>query len=302
MGRSAVLTGRFDARDRARLRRRLDGGPIAAVDPYDELWGALTGMGLAARDAASLARLDLDDYVRRTGRIALAPAERLRNLAIYLEEEVRADFGAAIDRVYEAALRLSPTDSYVWHSRGISAKEPALDSGDGEVVARWSERSLRYLLRTRELASEDAQIAYSLGKWHYVFGELGEARHWFDETLKLEPDHGWALLYRAHCLHDLERWREAVTAYVAVPLATFERHRAWHVDVILEAQGYCRLMAGDREGAVSDLSRLIERLDKEPHRAEPLLLKWLGRACLTALEGELGAAYRALMAKLEREP
>jgi len=302
MGRSVVLTGRFDARDRARLRRRLDGEPLSEGEPYAELEAALMGMRLGARDQASLARLDLDDFLHRTGRIALAPAERLRHLAIFLEEEVRADYGAVIDRVYEAALRLSPQDSYVWHSRGISAKEPALDSSDEAVVARWSSRALRYLHRARELAPDDAQVAYSLGKWHYLFGQLEEASTWFERTLAIDAEHGWALLYRAHCLHDAERWAEAVEAYAAVPLEAFHGPRAWRVDMILEAQGYCRLMAGDREGAVVDLSRLMERLDTEPHRAEPLLLKWLGKACLAALEPELGARYRALVGKLERPP
>jgi tetratricopeptide (TPR) repeat protein len=107
----------------------------------------------------------------------------------------------------------------------------------------------------------------------------------------LESPHVYALLYRAHCLHDQERWTEAVEAYRAVPLETFKGPKAWLVEIVQEAQAYCLLQAGDRASAISELTRLLERLEKEPKRAEMLNLTYLTEACRGPLREELWPAY-----------
>lgn len=292
MARSAVLTGRIDARDRAKLRHRLDRTRPSKPDPYDALWTWLTEANLGGKASSELAKIDLGQFVRDTGAIDLPPQERLRQLAIHLEERLIADF-AAIDRVYEAALRLEPRSFLVWHSRGITAKAYAVDLGDPQHVARFRKLALSALYEAHELAPSDAGVTHSIGKWHYELGSVTDALPWFDRALAIDPNHGWARLYRAHCLHDMQTWPAAVDAYADVPLETFKGRRAYFVDVVLEAQAYCKMKTGDRAGAIADFERLLTRLEKQPKQAELLLLKWLSRACDGPLRDSLGDRYRA---------
>lgn len=291
MSRSAVLTGRIDARDRAKLRNRLDRGKPAGRDPHEEIRAWLEGSKY--RDVASedMARLDLDEYLVRTASIELPPEERLRQLAMFVESSFGSSDPSALDRIYEVALRFNDADHYLWHSAKYSANGAATD----ETVARFRTLSLRCLCRAWELEPRDAWVAYSLGRWHYDFGAATEdAAEWFETVLGLEPEYGYALLYRAHGLHDRGQWRKAVTAYEAVPLETFKGPKAWLVDVVQEALAYCRLRAGDRQGAIADFDKLLTRFEKEPRRAEMLALVYLSKACSGPLRKELRPKYLPL--------
>jgi len=290
MGRSAVLTGRIDARDRAKLRGRLDAEVQPEADPFEELWAWLERSDYGEGPPEVAARTDLDEYLRRTGHFEIPAHERLRHLAILMEAESGAVL-EVVDRVYEAGLRLEPSDHLLWHSRGITTKLAAgLERGAKQE--RLAARALRWLERALELDDTDPHAPYSLGMWHYEFGSGKDvAQQWFERVLELEPEHGWALLYRAHCLHDRERWSEAVAAYEAVPLQTFEGPKMWRVDLLLEQKAYCRLRAGDREGALMDFSRFLERLEKEPHRADMLPLRLAREACEGPLRDELSATF-----------
>ncbi|MEZ4339375.1 MAG: tetratricopeptide repeat protein [Sandaracinaceae bacterium] len=292
MSRSAVLTGRIDARDRAKLRGRLDRPPSRGVDPFVEIRGWLEASSYGSEERDAMVRLDLDHYLHETGHIELPAEERLRQLAIFVEPTYAAVAPDALDRIYEAAARLAPEDHFIWHSRGISAKLVATSAEKPSTVARFEKLSLRCLLRAWELDATDPGVTYSLGKWHYELGTATEdAAEWFEQTLALDPDHGYALLFRAHCLHDQERWGEAVEAYRAVPLETFEGPKAWLVEIVQEAQAYCLLRAGDRAGALREFERLLERFEREPRRAEMLALRYLTKACRGPLREELWPAY-----------
>ncbi|MBO6940335.1 MAG: hypothetical protein JJ863_35505 [Deltaproteobacteria bacterium] len=290
MGRSAVLTGRIDARDRAKLRGRLDADLVPSIDPHAELDAWLKAAGYGSERAAIAVRMDLDDYLGRTAHIDVPAQERLRRLAIELE----FDYGFApevVDRVYLAAIRIDPNDYLLWHSRGISMKYAAR-LGDGEKWERMAAKAWRWLLRAWELEQSDPQVPYSLGLWHYYFGSKEEAEQWLEHTLELRPDHGFARLYRAYCLHDRERWSEALAAYEAVPLQTFQGHQDWRLDVILEGQAYCKLRTGDRSGATADFGRLLERWEREPLRMRGLFMRLTKEACEGPLCEELGDAFR----------
>src|SRR5262249_55967768 len=159
------------------------------------------------------------------------PEERLRRLGIRLEsrlswreEQPRA--WLALDRLYAAALQLNPRDAFVHLSRAISTKEHAeglLHSG----VTRdaWTDSSLRRMMRVAyeaasaamDLMPADVDVLYTMGDLCYVDPDRGpgEALPWYESALEQDPSAGWALLYRAHCLQDLGRWREAADAYDA---------------------------------------------------------------------------------------
>lgn len=296
MSRSAVLTGRIDARDRASLRSRHDRSPSADIDPFDAIWSWLEAdAGYGDEPREDMLRLDLDHYLHASGHIELPAEERLRQLAMFVEPSYGAVAPDALDRIYETAVRLNPEDHVVWHSRGVAAKFVATVAEKPQTVARFKKLGLRSLHRAWELDATDPAVAYSLGKWHYQFAAATEeAAEWFERTLALDPEHGYALLYRAHCLHDQERWDDAVAAYRAVPLGTFTGPKAWLVDVVQEARAYCRLRAGDRSGALAEFEQLLERFDKEPQRAEVLALVYLRKVCSGPLRRELRPSYDRL--------
>lgn len=298
MPRSAVLTGRNDARDRARLRHRLDRRSAPQSDPHADIEQLLAQM-FPGGEPPDAGPVDLDRYLQASGQAHLPPEERLRQLAMHLETDLVCLRPAELDRIYEAAVRLQPSAVSVWHSRGISAKLAAEVTDDPKVISKYSELSLRCLTTAADQLPSDPDITYSLGAWHYQFGQLVEALEHFDKAIRESPGHGLARLYRAHCLHDLERWTDAVAAYADVPLDALKGPSAWRVDVVLEAQAYCKLRAGDRQGAIADFERLLDRLDKEPRRGLPLMLQYLREAVSGDLAPELGEHYRRVARALD---
>ncbi|MEZ4369624.1 MAG: hypothetical protein R3B07_02335 [Polyangiaceae bacterium] len=293
MARSPVLSGRIDARDRARQRHRHDRAPQPEADAYAAIETWLQASTIGELTATALMRLNLDDYLRDTHRIDLSASERLRHLAVYLEGLV-ADGAAALDRIYEAAVRLDPDGPSIWHSRGITAKYFASIAKSQAERERLAQRARKFLKRADALLPDDADILYSLGKWQDAFGSKSAALECFDRLLVLEPTHGSARLCRAYALHDLGRWQDAIQAYDEVPLEQFTGSRAYVADAVLMNRGDCKLMSRDRNGALAEFRRLMDRFEKEPHRAAALELRNLESACLGEFASELRERWLAL--------
>ena len=296
MPRSRVLTGRIDARDRAHQRHRRDRKTRESSDPHDLLFAWLEGSSLVGIDAEELERLDLDGYACDTGSIDLPTSERLRHLAIHLEHAF-PDSPEALDRIYAEAARLNPLEPTVWHSRGVTAKYCAEVATKTKVVERCKKRSLDCLLMADELLPNDPDTLYSLGLWQFDYGTMDEALGLFERVIALQPKRAYAHLYHAYALHDQKRWAEAVVAYSGVPLETLTGAKAFIVDVVLEDIAYCKLRAHDRAGALEDFTRLLDRLETEPHRAEVLSLHFLHDACLGPFREELRDRYKTVATK-----
>src|SRR5262249_39930014 len=132
MPRSGILTGRFQQRDRAQLRRRLDRHDAPPSTDANAALDAWLDANVRLRDEelSTIESLDLTSFLRRTAPIDLPPEERLRRLAAHIEsdlafreEQPRA--WLAHERVYRAALDLNPRVVWVHLSRAISAREHA---------------------------------------------------------------------------------------------------------------------------------------------------------------------------------
>ncbi len=298
MGRSAVLSGRIDARDRAKLRGRKDRRHPPASDPLDGLYAWLKKSAYADMDSERVPALCTTDFLRETGCFAVEPAERLRHLAIFLETAVNPDDLRHLDRLYEAAMRVADADGVpvIWHSRGITAKFAAESASEGDAKAQ--AHALQCFHRAHALDPSDPAITYSIGKWHYVFEGVDEAASWFEQTLALAPTREWALLYRAHCLHDRKRWSEAVIAYEAVPLARFQGGHGYVHDVVLEALAYCRFQCGGSADALSDFHRLLDRFEREPRRAHYLSLVFLREVAEGPLREALNGRWERLQSDI----
>jgi hypothetical protein len=279
MPRSAILTGRFQQRDRAQLRGRHDRhAPPRRADTAAVLEAWLEANVPSNADLPELESLDVTSFLRRTATIDLPPEERLRRLAIHVEtslacsvEQPRA--WLAHDRLYRAALDLNPGAPGVHTSRAVSAREHAEGLRLDLSVEAWRESALRRrmmraarqeLQEAIALDRDDADALLQLGHHCYFDPDEDkvEAIRWYQESIDREPKLGWALLYRAHCLQDLERWREAADAYDAVPPDSFLGPTSWRYEHLLEQRAYCWWRAGETERAICEFEALLSRWER----------------------------------------
>lgn len=311
--RSPVLRGRLSQRDRARTRRRDRPSPRRAstehASPHDELTRWLQGH-VTHDELEPIERLGLRAYLRATEGFALEPDERLRQLAIHLERvcawRPQPRGWRALDRVYQRALELRPRSYLALHSRAISALEcmqsAKRSKARPEVVRALFEDGRAAALALLPLAPERADAWFVLGHLHYFNPQRGaaEALECYDRAVALEPRNGWALLYRAHCLHDMERWAAAADAYAAVPREHYQGHSAWRYIVALEQRADCLLRAGARARALAAFRDVLARLARDPAQLEHAALTMLVEAAAGPLRDELSAPLERLLRAHQR--
>jgi tetratricopeptide (TPR) repeat protein len=257
-------------------------------------------MGLDRLTVDEAERLDLDAFLRATSLLGIGAAERLRQLAIRLERVSHGELPRAwlvVDRVYEHALRLEPDHGSVHHSRGVTAMSYAELADALRVERRLFDQAHSSLQEARAVDGDDAASCYATGLTCYSDPDRSteEALGWFEAALADTPTHAWSRLYRAHCLHDLQRWEKAVQAYDEVPLGAFEGPRAWRVDLLKEQRAYCRLRAGDRDQALAEFEALLDLYEKEPRRAEWMLFSCIEEAAKGPLRKEIGERVDRLL-------
>ena len=303
-GQTRKQSGQDRPRWRAKLRHRYDRAQGAKAEPLGQLTAWIEAQGWATQDVDELERLDLTTYLRTTAHVELAPAERLRQLAIALEstlahgsDQPRGWF--ALERIYGAARALDPANADVETSRAITAKECAESAHFGErsdVERRILTAGREAASRAIELRPEDARAHYVMGSIEYGSrdGSIEAALSCFEKAVELDPGFGWSRLYRAHCLHDMSRWAEAVEAYSAVDPAFFVGPIAWRYDLLREQRAWCRLQAGDRDRALAEFLAVLQRYEQQPNLARYQLLKDLTAAAEGPLRAELSEGLARL--------
>lgn len=113
-------------------------------------------------------------------------------------------------------------------------------------------------------AGENASLYSTLGRTQYELRQLEESLQAYETAVGLEPDHVWSALYNAHCLHDLERWAEAVVAYEAVDISSFDGPKSWRGVLLRDQLAICRLHAGDVERSITDFEAALHRYESNP--------------------------------------
>ncbi|MEM9596246.1 MAG: tetratricopeptide repeat protein, partial [Acidobacteriota bacterium] len=171
----------------------------------------------------------------------------------------------SLRRVYALAKELSPADAEILISMSISARWLGEGTPNEKQLLAISEACGREAV---SLAPGDGRVHYAAGRAIYDQGRVSEALEAFGRALELGPDpltEAWATLYKAHCLHDLERWSEALAAYDEVDRSAFTAQSSWRSDVLSEQRAYCLFMAGRRGAALDLLNRILDRYELEPH-------------------------------------
>lgn len=307
MPRSPILAGLRDQRNRAKLRGKLDRRhSFNSVHPGEELIAWLK-QNASIEDVSEVEILNLSNFLRNTGDIDLTPQERLRQLAIFLEPELawrtQPRAWLALDRIYKQAIRLAPEDAYVHHSRALSAQECADGSwreDNAQGIKPIIDTAWRAAYKALSLSPKDAKNLYLLGALSYDDSThpVEEALEFFEDALAEDDTHQWALLYRAQCLQDQERWQEAYLAYSRVDASFFVRGWEWRYELLLEQRAYCLLQSGDIEGASNHFKELLSRWSADPSVAQDLMGNYITEAVTGLLQDQL---LEELMTLVERE-
>lgn len=224
-----------------------------------------------------LGTLDLRAVVRASSDIALDAGERLRLVAVYLDENALV-YGSTVlgrwevfARIYDEARRLSPANAAIPDSRAITALGLFEDADISDVGAErlWA-IALESARTACDMDSNDAGVRDTLGRILYFArpGRTREALAAFEEAIALDSEHAWAKLYRAHCLHDLQRWAEAAEAYGAVNAAAFAGVCYWRIELLREQRAYCQLKSGDRAAALAGFEDVLARKEAAIARGE----------------------------------
>jgi hypothetical protein len=272
-------------KSRAKLRGRLDGEDRSATqaEPQvvrDELFAWIAGWLPARPSTQQLASLDLRSFVRDSAHLGFDAAERLRLLAVHLDDESLVVTGTSLarweiyKRIYAEARRLSPDDPWILRSMAITALDIA-ESAERDEAGRdrlWNEAASA-AWSACELDDADPQLLYTLGHVLYCAwpSRTEEALVEFERALVLDNADQWANLYRAHCLQDLRRWREAADAYAGVNASAFVGAKAWRVELLREQRAFCLLRAGDRNEALAAFVEVLQRREAAIARGEDSL-------------------------------
>jgi tetratricopeptide (TPR) repeat protein len=218
---------------------------------------------------SSLRDLDLLEYIRETDEVDSSPAERLRQLAIYLDENAIGPdeeySWPLVRRIYERASEIDPGDALVLNSWGISALMAAHRQADPALRKELLVEAGDVQQRAWEIDPANADVAYARGLALYEDHSRGldEALGWFRRAVSLKHDHAMAQMYIGHCRQDVEDWRGALQAYLDVDQGALAREwPQWRLYDLKMMIGSCYLKLHNRDAALEVFSRILDDLQK----------------------------------------
>lgn len=192
MARSSKVRGPVP-KSRAKLRGRLDRAKPERGSERARLLDWITGWLDA--DRREFASLDLRAYLGETACFEVDAGERLRLLAVQLDEQCLVTSGSPLarwgvfSRIYETAKRLSPRDAIVLESEAITALDLARGLRRGDAAhERLVAIAKRASIRAVELEESDGSLHYTYGSALYADDDTEGAFMAFDAALALAPD------------------------------------------------------------------------------------------------------------------
>lgn len=268
MKRNAVKTGLLDQRNRATQSRRDKKINIASQESKNEL---ITWLKKSKISESELNNIIYTEYLRDTQHIDIVAEERLRHLAIYLEDEALSLQGTlgwySLKRLYDYALELNHENENVWLSMGIFACEMADNQQNEKSKKTIFSAAEHAILNAMNVRENWSKAFYTLGYVYYLQDKKKEALYAFEQALGFENEdmvHSWAQLYKAHCFQDMQKWSNALEAYELVDLSAFKGLRSWRVDVLHEQIAFCKYKLGQHKEALQMLINILARYEAEP--------------------------------------
>ena len=269
----AVRSGLIDQRDRATKRRLSRQGGRAQTESSQAM--ALESFELWLESwltmITDIRRIDLELFLSASEPFDIESSERLRQLAIHVELEACSLPGLSgwesLRRIYELAMELAPANADILASMSISARWLGEGHSKEEQLLAISEACGREAVQQ---APDDGYGYYVLGRALYSQRRTEDALGVLSQALEFEADRSiiaWTNLYKAHCLHDLERWTEALAFYDKVDRSELTGSSSWRSDVLSEQRALCLFMAGQESDALALLNRILDRYEAEPHLA-----------------------------------
>jgi tetratricopeptide (TPR) repeat protein len=212
----------------------------------------------------------LSAFLEETRDIEAPPAQRLRWLAIALENGRLERGWDGLRAIYRAAAEADPDDFRILHSWGLSASNWASshvatpDLDQRKAIADEAERVLHAAL---ELSPRDSRVAHALGLLFYNRPSSAEdpdeyqsrAIDWFSRAIEWDPGNAMAQLYLAHCFHDRKDWPRAILEYEKVDLERLARDwPAWRAVKCREQLAHCYAYAGHTGEAIRRFDAFLD--------------------------------------------
>ena len=183
-----------------------------------------------------------------------------------------------LKRIYDEAISYDSDYEFNYHSLTLSARHCVLFlDNDSEVARKVLREAEQACLLGLQRLPESGLVHHSLGRIVYELGDSERALSSFTTAVELDQKLGWAALFKAHCLHDLKRWEEALVAYRQVDLSFFKGHAYWHGVLVRDQIACCLYKAGDKEEAFSQFEECFAQYEKNPGLL--FVARYLEEAC-----------------------
>lgn len=242
----------------------------------------------------------LKTFLQYTANFDLDPDERLRILAIHWEDEcarlAQPKGWNILKRIYQEVLKYDSGWGTHYHSMSLSARTCVswLEGANPQRAIILNEA--RSICREGlAVAPSNASLHLSLGRCEYALGDTKQALTHFEDAVDLDAKLMWAVLYRAHCLHDLEQWDDAANAYEDVDLSFFKGYQQWRANLVCEQLAECYLRSGKREKALIGFKAALKRYESNSETLENP--DYLIRAAKGELLNEIAVRTIALLKK-----
>ena len=174
-----------------------------------------------------LIAIDYDSFLMETKDINLSNAEKLRQLAIAMEEyyfpNEETDKWKLLDVIYAKAIDSDPKNYTVHESRGISAyalTEISDDLSFKKMLLKEGEKSFS---KSQELGNNGSRLYYSWGLLYCMF-DLHKALEKIKRAVEIAPDHNMANMYHGYINFDLEEWSVAIESFHKVKEENLRGH------------------------------------------------------------------------------
>jgi len=214
--------------------------------------------------------ISLTRFLQDAADFDFSSQEKLRELAIHWEEGCvvmsQPTGWHLLRQIYDEAIRIDPHWSMLYHSKSLAARACAALAFDPPIKKALLADSLRACHEGLSVDSEEGLLHNSLGMTLYKQGAATEeALASFEAAIACESEQvWWSQLYRAHCLHDLQRWVEAADAYRRVDRGRFNGATAWRGHLVREQLAHCLYFAGETQESESLFTAVVEAYEADP--------------------------------------